>query len=258
MILDKIVAHKRKTLEHLKEVVSVASLEKLIANAEKPRGFGNALRRHENIALIAEVKRASPSAGTIRQNVDPAGIAKKYEAAGAAAISVLTDERFFQGSLSDMRTVKNTVTIPVFRKDFVLDPLQVYEARAYGADGILLIAAILSNEDLKTLLALCKALAFDSLVEVHTEEELSRAVDLGAEIIGINNRNLKTFSVDLSTTVKLISSIPEGTTCVSESGIQSRDDVVTLQNANVDAVLVGTALMKSQDIGGKIHMLLGK
>ena len=257
MILDDIVSYKKKSLENAKKSMPLRLLEKSAGMANVPRGFGRALREHKHIALIAEVKRASPSAGVIRNNVVPEDIAYTYEASGAAAISVLTDERFFKGSMSDLVAVKEAVSVPVFRKDFILDPWQVYEARAHGADGILLIASILEDEKLKSLLTLCHKLSIDALVEVHTENELSRALDLGAEIIGINNRDLKTFHVDLATTIRLVSRIPRGIISVSESGIRDREDVTMLHDAGVNAILVGTALMQSHDIAVKIRALLG-
>ncbi len=256
MILDDIVAHKKKTLDRQKVSVSLSSLEELAEKAARPRGFAEALSKSAEIALIAEIKKASPSAGIIREDFDALEIGKTYESCGASAISVITDEHFFQGSLSRLEKVTRAVSIPVLRKDFVIDPLQIYEARAAGADAVLLIVSILSDTELSDFLALCKDLALDALVEVHTAEELDRALGTDARVIGINNRNLKTFQVDLKTTERLVAHIPKGVLCVSESGINNHDDMKRLGEAGVDAVLVGTSLMKAQDVGAKVKELL--
>jgi len=258
MILDKIVAHKKQTLDHLKKTVSFADLEKRIDAVGSPRPFGRALVRPGEVALIAEVKKVSPSAGVIKQNADPSAIGKIYEEAGASAVSVLTDEQFFGGTLADLGSVKKAVGLPVLRKDFIIDPWQVYEARAYGADAILLIVAILDDKTLRDLLALARNLGLEALVEVHTEKELARAVEVGAGIIGINNRDLGTFHIDLETTIDLVPKLPAETIRVSESGIQRREDVPRLQQAGVNAVLVGTALMKAGDVRAKIAELIGE
>jgi len=259
MILDDIVAHKKKEVAKQKISVSMSRLEKLAEQAKSPRGFAKVLARSSEIALIAEIKKASPSAGVIREDFDPVQIGKIYEACGALAISVLTDEHFFQGSLSGMEKVRQAVKIPVLRKDFVIDPFQIYEARAAGVDAVLLIVDILSDEQLKGFLDLCRQMEMDALVEVHTAEELDRALAVGAdmiEMIGINNRNLKTFSVHIETTEKLVANMPKGVLCVSESGIEDHDDMKRLAKAGVNAVLVGTSLMKAQDIGAKVKELL--
>ena len=255
MILDQIVAHKRKELESLKEAVPLAALKERLKNLEDLRDFKDALTKSKDISLIAEIKKASPSAGVIRNNVDPLRIGRLYENLGAAAISVLTDQHFFQGTLASMKEVKQSVSIPVLRKDFIIDPYQIYEARAFGADAVLLIVAILPDDDLRAFLGLCKELGLGTLVEAHTKQERDRAVDAGAEVIGINNRDLKTFTVDLSTTLDLASGMPEQTLCVSESGIKTRDDIKCLKEAGVDAVLVGTAFMAAKDIGAKVKEL---
>ena len=256
MILDTIVAHKKKEVALQKASMSLSRMEKLAEQAEDPRGFATALTRSSEIALIAEIKKASPSAGIIRQDFDPVQIAKTYEASGASALSVLTDEHFFQGSLLKLQKVRRAVAIPVLRKDFVIDAFQIYEARAAGADAVLLIAAILSDKQLRHFLDLCKQMQMDALVEVHTPEELERALVVGAKAIGINNRNLKDFSVHIETTEKLAGTVPKGILCVSESGINHRDDIKRLARTAVDAVLVGTSLMKAADIGAKVKELL--
>jgi indole-3-glycerol phosphate synthase len=255
MILDQIVAHKREELESLKQAVPVAALKERLKILEGPRPFPEALARPNSMALIAEIKKASPSAGLIRKDVDPVKIARLYEDLGAAAISVLTDEHFFQGTLASMREVKERVGIPVLRKDFIIDPYQIYEARAFGADAVLLIVAVLSDDELRSCLALCRELGLGTLVEVHTEREKDRALKAGAHVIGINNRNLKTFSVDLSTTLRLAQGLPDETLCVSESGIKTKDDVRRLSEGGVDAVLVGTAFMAAEDMGAKVREL---
>jgi indole-3-glycerol phosphate synthase len=256
MILDDIVAHKKMELVRQKASVSLSSLEKLAWKADKPRGFAKALSKPSEMALIAEIKKASPSAGVIREDFDLIEIGKIYETCGASAISVLTDEHFFQGSLSRLEKVRQAVQIPVLRKDFIVDPWQIYEARAVGADAVLLIVAILSDAQLRDFLHLCRELEMDALVEVHTAEEIERALAVGAQVIGINNRNLKTFTVHLETTETLVAHIPEDIVCVSESGIKGHDDMRRLAKAGVHAVLVGTSLMKAADIGAKVKELL--
>ncbi len=256
MILDQIVAHKEQEIAQLKDAVPLAFLKERVEAGGRPRGFRRALAKSSQIALIAEIKKASPSQGLIRNDFDPVKIGEIYEASGVAAISVLTDEHFFSGTIASMKAVREAVTIPVLRKDFIIDPYQIYEARAFGADAVLLIVAILSDDKLLTFLSLCEKLGLDALVEVHTEQERDKAVEAGAEIVGINNRDLSTFTVDLSTTMHLAAGIPEKTLCVSESGIKNHDDIKRLRKAGVDAVLVGTALMAAKDIGAKIRELL--
>jgi indole-3-glycerol phosphate synthase len=257
MILDDIVAHKKRTLAEQKASVSLSTLKKRAKDADSPRGFAKALARSPQIALIAEIKKASPSAGVIREGFDAIQIGKIYEASGASAISVLTDEHFFQGSLSRLEKVRQAVGIPVLRKDFIIDPFQIYEARAANSDAVLLIVAILSDKQLKDFLDLSRQMEMDALVEVHTERELERALEVGAQVVGINNRNLKTFEVHIETTEKLVANIPEGILRVSESGIKNHHDMKRLATAGVNAVLVGTSLMKAQDIGAKVKELLG-
>jgi indole-3-glycerol phosphate synthase len=207
--------------------------------------------------LIAEIKRASPSKGSLRPDLDPVALAREYERCGAAAISVLTDEQFFQGSLDDLRVVRKKVNLPVLRKDFVLDPYQVYQARAAGADAILLIVAALSDDALQTLHRLSADLGMAALVEVHNVAELERALKIGPRIVGVNNRDLRTFEVDLETTARLRPLLAAGVTLVSESGIQSQADVARIESFGADAILVGEALVRAQDVGGKIEELMG-
>ncbi len=255
MILDQIVAHKKDELAHSKVAVPFSTLKERVSMTGSPRTFRQALAQSTDIALIAEIKKASPSAGLIRKDFNPVEIGKIYQRFGAKAVSVLTDNHFFMGSLAAMKEVKQAVDVPVLRKDFIIEPYQIYEARAYGADAVLLIAAILSDDELRALLSLCEEVELEALVEVHTELELEKALGAGAQTIGINNRDLSTFAVDLSTTLRLVASIPEEILCVSESGIKTHDDIIRLGEAGVHAVLVGTALMEAEDIGEKIREL---
>ncbi len=257
MILDEIVAYKRKELAERKQAVSYRELEMQAGLEDPPRPFAAALTGPD-IALIAEVKKASPSAGLISPDFSPVRLADQYEANGASAISVLTDEHFFQGSLNDLRRVKVNVTLPVLRKDFIFDPYQVVEARAAGADCVLLIVTILEDEQLRSLADLARTMGMAALIEVHNEEETRRALDAGATLIGINNRDLRTFKVDLRTTERLRKLIPNGHIVVSESGIHHPADVAMLREWNVDAMLVGESLVRAGDIGQKVRELLGR
>ena len=257
MILDKIVAHKKNELIYRKQMYPLSGLKTTDRVDTAPRGFKEALKASSQTALIAEIKRASPSAGWIRKDVDPVELAKTYERCGASAISFLTDKEFFKGSISGLRQVKQAINIPVLRKDFIIDPYQIYEASAFGADAILLIVAILSDTELKRFLLLCEDLTLDALVEVHTKGELDKAIEAGAKIIGINNRNLKTFDVNLSTTIELVRHIPKDVIRVSESGIKTYDDIRRIKEAGVDAVLVGTVLMEAEDTEKKIKEFIG-
>ena len=254
-ILDSIVAEKRREVARL--LPQAGSVRQAIARRQDYRDFTGALRGQAGVALIAEVKKASPSAGVIRADFDPVRIATAYEQAGAAVLSVLTDEQFFQGKLEYLRLIRESVRLPLLRKDFIIDELQLYEAVAGGADAILLIAAILDDVQLRAYRQLAVHLKLAALVEVHDEPELARAVGAGAELIGINNRNLKTFQVDLGTTEKLAAQIPPGTLIVAESGIHTRADVDRVAAAGVHAILVGESLMRSADIAGKVKELVG-
>jgi indole-3-glycerol phosphate synthase len=209
------------------------------------------------MALIAEIKKASPSAGIIQERVDPGRIACAYQAGGASAISVLTEAHFFQGALNHLRQVKEAVSLPILQKDFIIDPFQIYEGRMVGADGILLIAAILSLRQLKEFSELAGSLGLVPLVEVHDEEDLEKISGLDLPLIGINNRNLKTLEVNLETTFRLIKKIRGGATVISESGITNRNDVQRLQEAGVKGILVGEVLMRAADPARKIQELLG-
>ena len=260
MILDKIIADVKIDLAEKKKLVSLAEMKKSASAAAPPLDFAAALRGNK-VRLIAEVKKASPSKGIICPDFNPVNIAKTYADNGAAAISVLTEPKYFLGSLDYLLNIKKALAarplpLPLLRKDFIIDPYQVYEARAYGADCLLLIVAILSPAQLSELLQLSQQLGMMNLVEVHNAAELEIALKSGAPIIGINNRDLNTFKVDLKTTSTLRSLIPPGRLVVSESGIKTRKDMQQLQEWGVNAALIGEALMTSPDIAAKMRELL--
>ena len=256
-ILDEIYKYKLIEVYENKKRIPLNVIKENIKKAFTTRSLSAALKSDVNISIIAEIKKASPSMGILRENFNPIEIARIYEANGASAISVLTDEKFFHGSLSYLTKVRSTVRLPVLRKDFIVDPYQIYEAREAGADAILLIAALLSKEQLQDFLLLASELEMDCLVEVHSENELKTVLQTNASIIGINNRDLKTFKTDLETTLRLRPLIPSGNIIVSESGIKSRKDIEVLLENGVNAVLVGETLMMSNNIPGKLHELLG-
>ncbi len=252
-ILARIVEAKKSQLPALK--ARRAELERKAGERPSSRGFRAALSTNLP-AIISEVKQASPSKGTFTSNFDPVAIAKMYVAGGAAALSVLTDEEFFRGSLKDMESARAAVAVPVLRKDFTLDEVHVLEAAAHGADAILLIAALLDVREMKRLRELAHECGMDALVEVHGAAEMDAALESGAEILGINNRNLHTFEVSLDTTLKLAAKIPAGIVRVSESGIHSREDVHRLRTeAAIHAFLVGEHLMKSADPAAALKAL---
>ena len=253
-ILDSIVAVKREEVARRKAETPQAELERRIASLPVPLNLSGALWG-DDVRLIAEVKKASPSKGLLRADFDPEALARSYEANGAAAVSVLTD-RHFQGTVEHLSAVKSAVGIPVLRKDFVTDPYQVYEARAYGADALLLIVAVLDPSQLRALLVEAAGLWLQCLVEVHDEAELRTAVDAGAELVGINNRDLRTFDTDLATTERLAPLVPDGKIIVSESGIATRGDVLRVQRAGAHAILVGEALVTADDPGARLGDLL--
>ncbi len=257
MILEQIVNSTRKSLAQHMEQTPLTNLKKAIGHQSPPRDFAVELRG-DSIRLIAEIKRASPSKGLLCPNLDASSLARVYSRSGAAAISVLTESEYFRGSFTDLETVRREVELPLLCKDFIIDPYQIYKARAHGADVVLLIAAILTQNELETLLKTAHSLGMAALVEVHNRKELGKALGVSPQIVGINNRNLEDFSVNLETTLKLRPLIPEGTLVVSESGIHSRDNVLSLQQAGVNAILVGEALVTSPDPAAKIAELLGK
>jgi indole-3-glycerol phosphate synthase len=239
--------YHREQLPKLMRDVPIADLRAVASVAPPPLDFWAALKA-PSVSLIAECKKASPSKGLIVRRYDAVLLAKAYERAGARAISVLTDARHFQGSLADLRDVKTAVSLPVLRKDFTFDPYHVYEARVAGADALLLIAAVLGDNDIRDLLQLTHKLGMNALVEVHTEEELARVLPLEPRIIGVNNRNLQTFEVDFANTGRLRAMIPEGIVVVGESGLKTADDVQQMRDMGVDAILVGEGLLKSQNV----------
>lgn len=259
-MLDEILFNKRQEVTSLKVKAKLENYKKKVKTLPATRDFLGVLQKEE-LSLIAEIKKASPSAGVIREDFDPVQLAKAYEENGAAAISVITDEKFFQGNLEHLKLAKETTSLPILKKDFVIDEDQIYEARIAGADAILLITSLLTDEQLKEFIKLAQYLDLDPMVEVHAEEELERALKTKAKIIGINNRDLKTFEVDLKTTLNLIDKIPKakrkGLVVVSESGISSAKDVIILKEKGVDAVLIGEALLKAKDIREKIKELMG-
>ncbi|MGA2280447.1 MAG: indole-3-glycerol phosphate synthase TrpC [Verrucomicrobiota bacterium] len=273
-ILDKIVAEKKAEVARLPErVLAAGDLRDALLERGERRDFLAALRqpRHGDVALIAEVKKASPSAGVICRDFDPVRIAKEYEAAGASCLSVLTDGKFFQGSLDYLRQIRAVVKLPLLRKDFIIDERQILEAIEWGADAILLIVAILDDAQLERFHTFAVEAGLATLVEVHDETELARALKIGASLIGVNNRNLKNFKVDLATTEKLAAKLNSSagvppatnrrdacaTLLVTESGIHTRSDVERLKKCGADAVLVGESLMRGGSIKSKVRELLG-
>jgi indole-3-glycerol phosphate synthase len=269
-ILGRIVADKRQRLERRRQEEPLAILRQKAGQAPPTRSLAQALRPRSgqalggpSLGLIAEVKRASPSRGVLRADLDPKALARTYAGSGAAAISVLTEEQHFQGSLDDLKAVRAVLDgrgdprPPVLRKDFLFDAYHLFEARVYGADAVLLIAAILNPQLLAELLALARTLGLECLVEVHDERELERALAADAQIIGINNRDLRTFEVDLALTERLRPLIPADRVVVAESGIHSRADMQRLQALGVNAVLIGEALVTAEDAAARIRELLG-
>lgn len=260
-ILKKIVDHKIVEVATRSRQQTVAKLSQIISSIAKPRGFAAAIESVIGCgkpAVIAEIKKASPSKGVLRQDFRPAMIAKQYEQSGACCLSVLTDELFFQGHSDYLHQAKDVVQLPILRKDFIIDPYQVYETRAMGADCILLIVAILDDAKLLTLSQLATQLGLDILVEVHNNEELERAKAISTRLIGINNRDLHSFQTSVETTIKLLSQIPKGSIVVTESGIHKNSDVARLRDQGVNAFLVGEAFMKALDPGVKLRELFGE
>ncbi len=259
-ILDKIVEEKkRETAQLPARLIAAGDLRDALLEHGERRDFLAALRqpRHGDIALIAEVKKASPSAGVICKDFDPVSIAKEFEAAGASCLSVLTDEKFFQGSLDYLRQIREAVKLPLLRKDFIIDERQILESIEWGADAILLIVAILSEERLARFHSLATEAGLAVLVEVHDEAELEHALKISPTLVGVNNRDLKTFEMDFGTTEKLAKKIGGGSILVAESGIHSRADVERLKKCGAGAILVGESLMRGRDIQSKIRELIG-
>ncbi len=256
-ILDRIIQTKRREIARNQELISVSELERAVSERPTARDFPAALQCAGGVAVIAEVKKASPSAGVIRAEFDPVAIAREYDSNGAAAISVLTDVEFFQGELAYLTLIREAVACPVLRKDFILDQYQLLEARAAGADAVLLIAECLPNQELLALQHAASELGLHTLVELHDAEQLQRVLDCGARVIGINNRDLRSFHTRLEHTLELLPQIPSDRIVVSESGITMHADLVKLGAAGVQAVLVGESLMRANDIGAALRRLRG-
>ncbi len=261
-VLARICAETRAETARRKAVISLEYLQDKISDAEDaPRGFGRALMAacaRDGFGLIAEIKKASPSGGLIRADFDPASLAMAYHEGGAACLSVLTDTPYFQGSITHLLAARAAVDLPVLRKDFILDPWQIYESRAMGADCILLIMAALSNTEARELEEIARVFDLDVLVEVHDAEELQRALGLQTKLIGINNRNLKTLTTDIATTFILAADVPPDRFLISESGIRSNDDVNKLATVGAQGFLVGEQLMRQPDIAAATRMLMGR
>lgn len=247
-ILDRIMSHKWEELQQIKARNPMSQIRAKAESMKSIQDFEAKLRNSQNVAIIAECKRSSPSAGTIKQDFDALQLAYWYQEYGAAAVSVLTDTKFFGGSLSDLEEVSRRVSLPLLRKDFIFDPYQLYEARIAGADAILLIVSALETELFRDLLRISKDLQFSSLVEVHNEYEMEQALLCGATLIGINNRDLKTFKTDLAITLKLAPLVPPEVTLVAESGIRNVDDVYSMAKVGAHAVLVGETLVRSSNL----------
>ncbi len=256
MILPKIIEEKKREVNKARKGVPLGELKKKAESLYVRSMFKKSIGRKGHINLIAEIKKRSPSKGVIKPDFAPVQLALTYQASGASAISVLTDERFFDGKLEYLKEVKERVTIPVLRKDFVIDEYQIYQAVVWGADAILLIANILTQEELNKFYNLSKDLGMDVLVEAHNEEEIEKAVNSGAHIIGINNRDLSSFDVDLDVTQRLIRHIPENRIIVSESGIKTYEQVMFLKSLGVSAVLIGETFMRAENIGEKVRELM--
>jgi indole-3-glycerol phosphate synthase len=257
--LDQIVAAARRRLADAKATSDLRELERQ-AQEHAPRGFRDALAAasRTGIAVIAELKKASPSRGLIRANFDPGQLARELEAAGPAALSVLTDEEFFQGSLENLRRASRSTKLPCLRKDFIVDEFQILEARAYAGDAVLLIVATLSQAELLALTKQARALGLDALCEAHDQEELRRAVDAGCDLIGVNNRNLRTFTVDRETSFRLAEMIPKGAIGVAESGLERGADIARLRSAGYRAFLIGESLMRAESPGDALRSLLAE
>ena len=258
-ILNQIVEKKKERLSSAKHETSLAELKSIIRDTDRPRDFLNTVKRDsQSIRLIAEIKKASPSRGVIRKDFDHLSIAGIYEEKAVNAVSILTEEDFFQGNLKFLSEVKKVLTKPILRKDFIFDEYQIYESRANEADAILLIAAILDKTQANEYSHISKELGLSVIFEVHDFKELELALAVDVDIIGINNRNLKTLKVAINTTFELKKEIPSNKIVISESGINTRDDVERLEYAGVDSMLIGTAFMEAKDIGKKIDELIGK
>lgn len=256
MILNRIIETKKREVSRLKSRTPLPELERMARDLPPPRDFRGALGGRD-CAIIAEIKRSSPSKGRLREDFDPEAFARIYEAAGAAAISVLTDRDFFEGDGRYLEAVRKAASLPLLRKDFIIDPCQILETKILGGDALLLIAGLFDEKPLREFIDLARSLGLAALVEVHTGEEAERAVAAGADIIGINNRDLRTFRTDLRTSLSIAPRVPEDRIAVSESGIETRADIERLAGAGIRCFLIGEALMRAADPGKKIRELLG-
>ncbi|WP_432662869.1 indole-3-glycerol phosphate synthase TrpC [Wukongibacter baidiensis] len=258
MILEKIVSYKRKRIEEEKNILSLDRILSLIDSHDTGRNFKGAFEDRDNISIIAEVKKASPSKGLIRKDFNPVAIAEAYKSNKAEAISVLTEDNFFLGSNDYLGKVRNVTYAPLLRKDFIIDPYQIYQSKLLGADAILLIVSILSKNQLLEFKGLAKSIGLQCLVEVHNRSELEIALEVDSEIIGINNRDLKTFKTSLTVTERLIEYVPKSKIVISESGINTRSDIAFLQSLGVKGVLIGESLMRAESIEDKFKELRGE
>lgn len=254
--LKEIVAKKKEKIILAKQALPEEELRQKVQGLPETRPFREVISKPRNISLIAEIKKASPSKGVIREDFSPAQIAGIYQEAGVQAISVLTEEDYFQGNISYLNEVKNAVSVPLLRKDFILEPYQIYESRFFGADAVLLIADLLTRDQLSEFMGLADSLGLDYIVEAHTEKELKKLLNLKVPVIGINNRDLHTLEVDAKTTERLFILVPKDKTVVVESGIKTSQDVLFLKILGVSAVLIGEAIMSAPDIGKKIQELM--
>ncbi|HTL48489.1 MAG TPA: indole-3-glycerol phosphate synthase TrpC [Verrucomicrobiae bacterium] len=259
MILNEIITRKKKDLEELKRRFPMHRLRSAVEHAKRPgsRPFLKSLSGSKKINLICEIKKASPSEGVLREDFQPLRIAALYEHAGAAAISVLTEPYFFKGRPSYLKTIRQVTSIPLLRKDFLFESYQIYETALLEADSFLLISSLLTEEELKDLIELGRELDMEALVETHSDEDLTKALNAGAKIVGINNRNLKTLQVDVNRAKQLLPHIPKGVVKVVESGLSSHEEILTYRSLGADAFLVGTSIMKSPDMVGTIESFLG-
>jgi len=256
MILDDIIENKAAEVKESKNSLPLELIMEQIKHALPSRNFFNAIKPDGHLKIISEVKRASPSKGVFRDDFDPVQIAKSYSSGGASAISVLTDEKYFKGSLTYLKNIREQVDTPLLRKDFIIDPYQVYQSRLFGADAVLLIVAALDQSTLKELLELTHTLQMNAVVEVHNGEELDRALDAGSRIIGINNRDLRTFDVDLNVSITLSKKVPGDSIVIAESGISSIEDIDRLRSEGVHVFLIGETFMKAPDPGQKLKDLI--
>ncbi len=253
--LEKIINHKKAEVSRVFAGLSIKDMRDVCLKSEPARDFRSSLKRDDGVAVIAEFKRMSPSKGMINFDAQPEVTCRKFELGGADAISVLTDEKFFGGQIGYIKRIKDSVKLPVLRKDFIIDERQIYESKIKGADAVLLITRILTGKELANFVKICREIGIDALVEVHDEAEIEVSIEAGADIVGINNRNLDDFRVDLKVTERLINRVPDDVVKVSESGIKSRADVLWLRSLGVDAVLIGELLMKSDEVKVKIMEL---